>query len=408
MKRGHLSSWFTGVAWKRLTAVEALPHKSNQHEFDGVQKLKTLLGNERRWYPGTVAYLMDDDPEPLRADVRLTWYDARERVPKRSEWRLYYPTTFVSERYSEGDLLIIARRADDTLLVVVAEEGSTIEGQLMWLFGLGAIDHPGFSVKGEIESGHLMLDFATNFVLDLIGEKVDHTDDSCLDVMLRLFGRDDPPPDEFSEYVRGTVQGLVPMNDPDTALLVWMEREEVLYRTLERHRIGDRLSVGFHDVPGSFFNFSAEVQARRSLRQNRALASHFEHLLQLHGVDYGRGTVVEPEVDVPDFVFAGAAVGQLDLWRKPMARVLAVRSRTGDLASTGGVSPRSGIDSYLLTLEPGLGAAQMTALAKNRITPVVPVGLKPAFQQDSSVLVLSVGEFLKTLGTIEYPRRVSG
>lgn len=177
---------------------------------------------------------------------------------------------------------------------------------------------------------------------------------------------------------------------------------------MERHRIGDRLSAGFRDVPGGFFDFSAEVQARRSQRQNRALASHFEHLLQLHGVDYGRSTVIEPEVDVPDFVFAGAAVGQLDLWRKPMARVLAVRSRTGDLASTGGVSPKSGIDSYLLTLEPGLGAAQMTALAKNRITPVVPVGLKPAFQQDSSVLVLSAGEFLKALGTIEYPRRVSG
>lgn len=34
-----------------------------------------------------------------------------------------------------GDLLAIARRADDSLLAIVAKSGTTIERQIMWLFG---------------------------------------------------------------------------------------------------------------------------------------------------------------------------------------------------------------------------------------------------------------------------------
>ena len=45
MKQGHLSEYFTGVAVKRLSAVEA---SGNQHEFNGVGDLKKVL---RRCYP---------------------------------------------------------------------------------------------------------------------------------------------------------------------------------------------------------------------------------------------------------------------------------------------------------------------------------------------------------------------
>jgi len=48
MKQGYLSQYFKGVAAKTLSAVEADPVKSNQHEFNGVAPLKNIFGLERQ------------------------------------------------------------------------------------------------------------------------------------------------------------------------------------------------------------------------------------------------------------------------------------------------------------------------------------------------------------------------
>lgn len=39
MKQGRLAEYFTGVAMKRLSAVEADLFRSNQHEFNGTEPL---------------------------------------------------------------------------------------------------------------------------------------------------------------------------------------------------------------------------------------------------------------------------------------------------------------------------------------------------------------------------------
>ncbi len=44
MKQGYLSQYFEGVALKRLSAVEADVIRSNQHEFNGVESLRSILG----------------------------------------------------------------------------------------------------------------------------------------------------------------------------------------------------------------------------------------------------------------------------------------------------------------------------------------------------------------------------
>src|ERR1700733_13445048 len=106
MKAGYLSEFFTGVAVKRLSAVEADAARSNQHEFNGDRGLKGLFGLERKELQGLFIYLGDNDDEPVVADGPLTWYDARENHPTRSEHRLYFPTTAVSLCAAEGDLLV--------------------------------------------------------------------------------------------------------------------------------------------------------------------------------------------------------------------------------------------------------------------------------------------------------------
>jgi hypothetical protein len=61
MKWGSLSEHFRGVAAKTLSAVEADPGTSNQHEFNGVSRLKSILGLERRKLPTRFVYLSDSE-----------------------------------------------------------------------------------------------------------------------------------------------------------------------------------------------------------------------------------------------------------------------------------------------------------------------------------------------------------
>jgi hypothetical protein len=137
MKQGYLSQYSEGVALKRLSAVEADVIRSNQHEFNGVESLRSILGEPsgKVRFTAKFLYLSDHDDEPVVEDGFLTWYDARqkareERCVMRWEYRLYFPTNLVSQCAAEGDLLVIARRPDGNLLAIVAEKDTTIDRQL--------------------------------------------------------------------------------------------------------------------------------------------------------------------------------------------------------------------------------------------------------------------------------------
>ncbi len=213
MKAGHLSEYFTGVAAKSLFAVEADIFRSNQHEFNGVEGLKQIFGQAtgKQKFPARFIYLNDHDDEPVIEDGFLTWYDARERHPTRSEHRLYFPTTTVSECAAAGDLLVIGRRPDGSVLVVIAESGSTIANQVQWLFGLTDLAHPGFSVREELETDQDRVEFASRLILENIGVVVETREETYLDAMLRQFGSGFPPNTRIlrlqSFYPEGYISG---------------------------------------------------------------------------------------------------------------------------------------------------------------------------------------------------------
>ena len=114
-----LSGQFKGIAAKRLSAVEVDPSNSNQHEFQGIQKLKEFLGDSDRKIQCTTIYLSEDDESRLVEDGELTWYDARRKSENRSEYRLYYKANNRPiKQASPGDTLIYAHRSDGRLLLI--------------------------------------------------------------------------------------------------------------------------------------------------------------------------------------------------------------------------------------------------------------------------------------------------
>ncbi|RMR06520.1 Type II restriction endonuclease [Pseudomonas savastanoi] len=91
------------VCLKTLAAVEAHPNDSNQHEFNGVSALKSILGELKQKFRASFFVRGSD----VTDEVMVTWYDARENSPDRTEFRLYFQTNQVMALASAGDNILI-------------------------------------------------------------------------------------------------------------------------------------------------------------------------------------------------------------------------------------------------------------------------------------------------------------
>ena len=411
MKPGYLSEYFEGVAAKRLSAVEADILISHQHEFQGVESLKTILGEPvgKVPYKAKVIYLNDEDEQPLLEDATFTWYDTRagERARggtkegrMRWEYRLYFPTTNASNNAIAGDLLVIAKCRDGGLLVIVAENNSSIARQIEWLFGFANLTHPGFSVNSELETEKSRIEFASRFILESIGVVVEASAENYLEVLLEKFKGRFPTTREFSAYARSTLKGLDARDQPDLVLMTWMEREEILFRTLERHIIADRLSKGFAgegkssvDVDG-FLSFSLSVQNRRKSRVGLALENHLELLFVENGLRYTRTAVTENKAK-PDFLFPGIEEYRNPAYDTLKLTMLGVKSTCKDrwrqvLAEADRID-----DKHLLTLEAAISTHQTDEMTAKRLQLVLPHALHQTYTPAQQSWLMDIDAFTR-------------
>lgn len=402
MKRGYLSQYFDGVALKRLSTVEADVMRSHQHEFNGVEGLREILGEPegKVRFPTRFLYLSDDDDEPVVDDGFLTWYDARqrgrlERGVMRWEYRLYFPDNLVSQCAAAGDLLVIAQRAGGNLLAIVAEHGTTIERQLLWLFDVSDLTHPGFSVRSELETEQDRIGFATRVVLEQIGVDVEEEAPNYLDQMLEKFDGLFPKTTEFSAYARSTIPDLSARDDPDAALLAWMEREEILFRTLEKHLLGEKLQGLVQEGVGDPEPFITVVQStlqRRKSRAGSALENHLEKVFTANGVTYTRTGVTEI-YHKPDFIFPSLAQYHDASFPQARLTMLAAKSTCKDrwrqILNEAARIP----DKHLLTLEPSISERQTDEMKSEHVRLVLPRGLHPTYTVAQQTWLMDVASF---------------
>lgn len=401
MKKGYLSQYFEGVAVKILSPVEIDVLTSNQHEFNGVEGLRNILGEPdgKVRYPAKFLYLTDSDDEPIIETGFLTWYDARqkariERGVMRWEYRLYFPTNLVSQCANVGDILIIAKRYDNSLLAIVAEAETTISQQILWLFGFSDLSHPGFSVRDELETEQDRIEFASRFILENIGISVEISEETFLDEMINKFSGGFPTTKEFSAYARSTLPDLRADDGHDAVLMAWIEREEILFRTLERHLIGERLSQGFDGDVDGFISFSLSVQNRRKSRAGLALENHLEILFQECGIRYTRAPVTENK-SKPDFIFPGDEEYH-DITFDPLRlTMLGVKSSCKDrwrqvLAEADRIETK-----HLLTLEAAISKSQTDAMQSKTLQLVLPRDLHSTYSTSQQAWLMDISRFIE-------------
>ena len=258
--------------------------------------LKKLLGTsaEKVKYNAKFMYFTDYDDEPIIEDGELTWYDARQRAREernvqRTEYRLYSFDNTVIQSANTGDVLIFTKQGNKTeLLSIIAEKETTIASQLLWLFGYSPDEHPGFSVHEEQDK----IAFASRIILENIGIEVEISEVNFLDATLKKFNGIFPTTREFSAYARSTLNDINYKKDYDNVSMNCYEREEILYRTLVKHIVGEKLKTGFYDVD-DFLDYSKSAQNRRKSRAGLALENHMEFLFQQNNIRYSRTPVTE-------------------------------------------------------------------------------------------------------------------
>ncbi|WP_328274584.1 type II restriction endonuclease [Sphingobium sp.] len=384
---------------KKLTLVETITEKSNQHEFQGTRPLRRLLGEDDRRGIPTHFIWISGEQEALAEDGFMSWSNVRKGKPRAAEYHLYYSGNTVTELMQPGDMLFLALQRDGSILVVITPSG-TIQNQLVWLFGIEEQAEFGFTFQEIDGNNNAELDFAARYILDELGIEPEEPEADQLDSLIEKFGLAFPTTRIFSELARSSLPEVSAADDPDRALIDWMDREEQLFRRLERRIVAARIGDGFRmpdgaDVDG-FLSFSLSVQNRRKARAGQALENHLEAVFGAQGIRYVRGAETENR-NKPDFLFPGqqeyrdpdfpaARLTMLgakstlkDRWRQVLSEAVRIE------------------DKHLLTLEPGVSENQTDEMQAKKLQLIVPQRLHTTYRLTQQAWLMDVASFLSVV-----------
>ncbi|WP_264535959.1 type II restriction endonuclease [Flavobacterium sp. N1736] len=398
MENGLLSKYFKGIVAKKLSQVEVDPQVSNQHEFNGINEFKSILGTGRSTYEGVFIYLTDNEETILNEVGSLTWYNARENDPKRNEFRLYYSTTQIMEKANVGDFLLIGLTHDNKLAVVVAPTGTTAEQQLLWLFEIGDIGNK--FIFRDISSNDIKLNFAGKYILNSLGFEIDETEPDFLDLILTTFKGQFPSTAIFSDFARSTVNNVSPFEEPDKTLIAWLEREEILFKTLEKHIVSKKLEQGFGENKidvDDFISFSLSVQNRRKSRAGFAFENHLASIFKFQEIRFSKGAKTERN-NKPDFLFPSITNYHDPDFPVELLTMLGVKTTAKDRwRQVLSEAERITSQKHLITLEPAISVNQTDEMFAQNLQLVIPQSLKETFTASQQVNLLNLQDFINVV-----------
>lgn len=391
----NLAGVFAAVAHKELVAVDLPGADSNQHELNGTAAIREFFGMTVP-RSGAISWrLFRDGTDPEDSEGRYTFYDARAasaHMTGRSEWRFYYSGWFLSGA-SVGDLLVLARTSDDRIFGLCFQQDSSWYRAARALFGITTVSSSPTLIR-DLSAEELGL--ARQRILEELDLAVPlPVRSSDEDIVAERFGLTFPSTTAMSDFARS--QSEVDWRKTDEALSTWLEREEQLFRALEKLTIDQQLANGFRDSD-HFIEYSLSVQNRRKSRRGYSLQNHLGQVFQLHEVRFtaqgrtergnrpdflfpGEGAYHDPDFDPARLTMLGAKSTLKDRWRQILVEADRIPVK------------------HLCTLETRISEAQAADIAAKQIVLVVPEPLAVAYSEAQRQSTLNLEGFIQlTLG----------
>lgn len=394
VKHGFLADYFEGFGYKILKPVEIDPEVSHEHEFNGINSFKEILGQERQKLSCRVIYLADDEDDITDEKVILTWYDARENHPTRTEYRLYYPESDCFIKAKPGDLLVVCKNrkiTDSVLTMFISKTGETISNQLSWLFGISTETLTTTGRTEKIDAVKSM-DYFSNLILAKIGITPEEPDDSILDKIIERFPDGFPKTIDFSEFSRSFVSEVSPHDNPDAALIEYLDYEEYLFRVFEKFFVEKKLKSGFNDV-NDFIRFSLGVQNRRKSRAGYALENHLRFIFNSLGIRYSYNDITENK-SRPDFIFPGIKEYRNKTFSSLNLTMLGVKTTCKDRWRQVLTEAERISSKHLCTLEPSISEAQTNEMISHQLQLVVPSSIVSTYNEKQQDWLMTVTNFV--------------
>lgn len=394
IKHGFLADYFEGFGYKILKPVEINTEVSHEHEFNGINCFKEILGPERQKLSCRVIYLTDDEDDITEDNVSLTWYDARENHQTRTEYRLYYPDSdcFLSAR--PEDLLVICKnkKATDTVLTMfIAKAGETVFNQLLWLFGISTAKLTTTGQAEKIDTAKSM-DYFSNLILNKVGIISEKPDDSLLDKILEKFPDGFPKTIDFSEFSRSFVSDVLPQENPDATLIEYLDYEEHLFRAFEKFFVEKKLKSGFDDVD-DFIRFSLSVQNRRKSRAGYALENHLKYIFDMLDIRYSYNEITENK-SRPDFIFPSIKQYRDKAFSSLNLTMLGVKTSCKDRWRQVLTEANRIPQKHLCTLEPSISEGQTNEMISHKLQLVVPSSIVSTYNNKQQTWLITVSGFI--------------
>lgn len=391
----NLSEVIDAAAYKELVRVDLPKRGSNQHEVNGVRALRDFFGTEEQVRAEVTWHYFAEDTEPIEEVGELTFYDAREMHPTRTEWRLYYRGDFLS-RASEGDVLVLIKTAHPrtSFHALVLQAGSSWLKSAEKLFGVSSLNPANFESLTRESLSSRALELVAVRILEQLGIEELQIPSSMSDVELvvKTFKGTFPLTKDMSSFARAQTLNI-DSSKADETLVRWLQREEQLFRALEKFVVEERIQRGFKGVD-DFVAFSLSVQNRRKSRMGYSLQNQLAALFDTCKLRYEAQAVTEGK-NKPDFIFPGSKEYHDERFDETLLVMLGAKSTLKERWRQILTEAERVPSKHLCTLEPILSEDQTTEMRKHSVQLVVPESFHLAYTDAQKRQLWTVSEFIK-------------
>ncbi len=187
--------------------------------------------------------------------------------------------------------------------------------------------------------------------------------------------------------------GEVNTSRGDEALVRWLQREEQLFRAVERVIVETRLRNGLKDVD-DFVVFSLSVQNRRKSRMGYSLQNQLAALFDSQRLRYEAQAITEAQ-NKPDFIFPGSAEYHDPRFDAALLVMLGAKStlkeRWRQILTEAEKIPRK----HLCTLELAISKNQTDEIAKHAVQLVIPEPFHTTYTAEQKQGLWTVSAFVE-------------
>lgn len=164
----RLGEYFLGFAVRRLVDELEKSRVDKLIVFSGTDALVSVFGTTERNEIPARFLLKQDEKEMRSVEGYLNWQNLVNVASAKKKFRLSFENNAVTSLATRGDDIYFLMQSEGSAIVVLAQEGSTMQCQLRWLLKVNSAETIGFSAK-RFAAGRTNASPSERLVLEELG-----------------------------------------------------------------------------------------------------------------------------------------------------------------------------------------------------------------------------------------------